>query len=112
MVEGVALYPAVGVEGEAAVVLDKPQRGYGLEMVLDVGDVVLGELTRGDRIVGRGVAEAAGLGHRVVLGRRNRDAGVVVAAGDGDVDVMGGGAIKRSDDQVVEIGRASCRERV
>src|SRR5438067_1120557 len=52
---------------------------------------------------------------RVVLAHRGGDGGVVVGAGDGDVDVMGCGAVEGCDDEVVvddlsggerEIGRA------
>src|SRR5258706_6427187 len=55
-------------------------------------DVVHGEGAGGAGIAGGCVGHAAGLGHGVVLAHRGGDGGVVVGAGDGDVDVMWGGA--------------------
>src|SRR5439155_871983 len=55
------------------------------------------------RIAGDDIGGAAGLGDGAVVGDAgvDRNAGVVVGAGDGDVDVMVGGAVKRGHDQVV-----------
>src|SRR5258706_4113390 len=44
---------------------------------------------------------SAGFEDRGVLAHRGGDGGVVVGAGDGDVDVMGCGAVEGCDDEVV-----------
>ena len=96
-VERVAPGPGEGVEGVGAI--GAGQRDRRLEVGLAGVDVVHGELTRRGRIADGGVGDAAVLEHGVVLGERNRDGRIVVAAGDGDIDVVGGGAVKRGDDQ-------------
>ena len=57
-------------------------------MVLAAVDVVDRQLCPRRSGRRRGVGDAAGLGDRGVLARRGGDRGVVVGAGDGDVDVV------------------------
>src|SRR5207253_2082431 len=84
-----------GVEGEGAVVAG--ERGRGGEMILAGVDVMHGELTRGARVAGAGIGKAASFADRGVLGRRGRDGGEVVGAGDVDDDVLRGGAVEGRD---------------
>src|SRR2546421_503054 len=70
-------------------------------MVLAAVDVVDGEGAGGAGIAGGCVGHAAVFEDRVGLGHRGGDGGVVVGAGDGDVDVMGCGAVEGCDDEVV-----------
>src|SRR5690349_8604966 len=70
-------------------------------MILAAVDVVDGELARGARIAGGAVGDAAIFLDGGVLGGRGGDGGVVVGAGDGDVDVVAGGAVDGGDDEVL-----------
>ena len=99
LVERVGPRPGGRVEGEGAVVAG--ERGRGGEMILAAVDVMHGELTRGARVAGAGIGKAAGFGHRGVLGRRGRDGGGVVGAGDVDDDGLRGGAVGRAHGQRV-----------
>ena len=84
VVERVAPRAGQLIEGEAAVGPGQRRPGT-LEVVLGAVDV--GNVER----AGRG--QGAVFGHRA--GRRPGDGGGVVAAGDGDVDGLGVGAVER-----------------
>src|SRR5205085_1579406 len=80
LIEGVG--PGSGGRVECVGAIGAGQGGGRLEMVLAAVDVVHREGARGAGIAGGGVGNAAGLGHRGVLARRDGDGGVVVGTGD------------------------------
>src|SRR5207248_1109044 len=93
LVEGVAPRPGDRIEGVGPVAAG--QRGGRLEMVLAAVDVVHRQLTRVAWMVRRGVGSALFPYTTLFRSHRGGDRGAVVAAGDGDVDVVGRRAVER-----------------